>query len=93
MGTVMSIMINYSESKYSKYNYSKKKYNRKNIYNNNSDNIYMGNVLSKMKVSMETALQRVKKRLNRDERARQIYQQIHQEDPTVDINSPAVAYL
>lgn len=81
----MSIVINYS---------IEKNRNKENIYNNNRyDNIYMGNVLSKMKVSMETALQRVKKRLNRDERARQIYQQIHQEDPTVDINSPAVAYL
>lgn len=81
----MSIVINYSVEK---------NRNKENIYNNNRyDNIYMGNVLSKMKVSMETALQRVKKRLNRDERARQIYQQIHQEDPTVDINSPAVAYL
>ena len=85
MGTVMSIVINYSVEK---------NRNKENIYNNNRyDNIYMGNVLSKMKVSMETALQRVKKRMNRDERARQIYQQIHQEDPTVDINSPAVAYL
>jgi len=85
MGTVMSIVINYSVEK---------NRNKENIYNNNRyDNIYMGNVLSKMKVSMETALQRVKKRLHRDERARQIYQQIHQEDPTVDINSPAVAYL
>lgn len=81
----MSIVINYSVEK---------NRNKENIYNNNRyDNIYMGNVLSKMKVSMETALQRVKKRMNRDERARQIYQQIHQEDPTVDINSPAVAYL
>ena len=85
MGTVMSIVINYSVEK---------NRNKENIYNNNRyDNIYMGNVLSKMKISMETALQRVKKILNRDERARQIYQQIHQEDPTVDINSPAVAYL
>jgi len=85
MGTVMSIVINYSVEK---------NRNKENIYNNNRyDNIYMGNVLSKMKVSMETALQRVKKRLNRDERVHQIYQQIHQEDPTVDINSPAVAYL
>lgn len=81
----MSIVINYSVEK---------NRNKENIYNNNRyDNIYMGNVLSKMKVSMETALQRVKKRLNRDERVHQIYQQIHQEDPTVDINSPAVAYL
>lgn len=81
----MSIVINYSVEK---------NRNKENIYNNNRyDNIYMGNVLSKMKVSMETALQRVKKRLNRDERAHQIYQQIHQEDPMVDINSPAVAYL
>ena len=81
----MSIVINYSVEK---------NRNKENIYNNNRyDNIYMGNVLSKMKVSMETALQRVKKRLHRDERARQIYQQIHQEDPTVDINSPTVAYL
>lgn len=85
MGTVMSIVINYSVEK---------NRNKENIYNNNRyDNIYMGNVLSKIKVNMETALQRVKKRLNKDERARQIYQQIHQEDPTVDINSPAVAYL
>ena len=81
----MSIVINYSVEK---------KRNKENIYNNNRyDNIYMGNVLSKMKVSMRAALQKVKKRLRRDERAHQIYQQINQEDPTVDINSPAVAYL
>ena len=81
----MSIILNYSVEK---------NRNKENIYNNNTyDNIYMGNVLSKMKVNIETALNRVKKRLKRDERARQIYQQIHQEDPTVDINSPAVAYL
>jgi 2-hydroxy-3-keto-5-methylthiopentenyl-1-phosphate phosphatase len=85
MGTIMSIILNYSVEK---------NRNKENIYNNNTyDNIYMGNVLSKMKVNIETALNRVKKRLKRDERARQIYQQIHQEDPTVDINSPAVAYL
>jgi len=85
MGTVMSIVINYSVEK---------NRNKENIYNNNRyDNIYMGNVLSKMKVRMETALQRVKKRLHRDERAHQIYQQIHQEDPTIEVNSPDVVYL
>ena len=53
----------------------------------------MGNVLSKMKVSMETALKRVKKRMHRDERARQIYQQIHQEDPMIEINPTNIVYL
>ena len=81
----MSIVSNYSVEK---------SINKENIYNNNRyDNIYMGNVLSKMKVSMEAALQKVKKRLRRDERARQIYQQINQEDPTVEVNPPHVVYL
>ena len=66
----MSIISNYSVEKNNR--------NKENIYNNNSyDNIYMGNVLSKIKVSMKSALHRVKTRLNRDERAMQIYQQIH----------------
>ena len=84
MGTVMSVMINYSESKYSKYNYSKKKYNRKNIYNNNSDNIYMGNVLSKMKKTMQESLSIMKQKIRKDNRAEQIYQEIHQKDHTID---------
>lgn len=81
----MSIVSNYSVEK---------SRNKENIYNNNSyNNIYMGNVLSKMKVSMRAALQKVKKRLRRDERAHQIYQQINQEDPTVEVNHPHVVYL
>lgn len=81
----MSIVSNYSVEK---------SRNKENIYNNNRyDNIYMGNVLSKMKVSMGAALQKVKKRLRRDERAHQIYQQINQEDPTVEVNPPHVVYL
>jgi hypothetical protein len=58
MGTVMSIISNCT---------IENNRNKENIYNNNRyDNIYMGNVLSKMKVSMETALKRVKKMLHRD---------------------------
>ena len=53
MGTVMSIISNYSVEKNNR--------NKENIYNNNRyDNIYMGNVLSKIKVSMKSALHRVK---------------------------------
>ena len=80
----MSVMINYSESKYSKYNYSKKKNNRKNIYNNNSDNIYMGNVLSKMKKTMQESLSIMKQKIRKDNRAEQIYHEIHQKDHTID---------
>ena len=68
--------------------------NKENIYNNNRyDNIYMGNVLSKIKVSMKSALHRVKTRLNRDERAMQIYQQIHQEDHNIEIEQTNIVYL
>jgi NifB/MoaA-like Fe-S oxidoreductase len=85
MGTVMSIISNCT---------IENNRNKENIYNNNRyDNIYMGNVLSKMKVSMETALKRVKKRLHRDERARQIYQQIHPEDSMIEINPTNIVYL
>ena len=87
MGTVMSLISHYSETKYSD---NKNKYNRENIYNNNSDNIYMGNVLSKMRVNMKTALNRVKKRLHRDTRAEQIYEEIHQEDPTVEMSRSTI---
>ena len=52
----MSIISNYSVEKNNR--------NKENIYNNNRyDNIYMGNVLSKIKVSMKSALHRVKTRL------------------------------
>ena len=53
----------------------------------------MGNVLSKIKVSMKSALHRVKTRLNRDERAMQIYQQIHQEDHNIEIEQTNIVYL
>jgi|TARA_B110000444_G_C18819182_1_gene586789 hypothetical protein len=86
MGTVMSIISNYSVEKNNR--------NKENIYNNNRyDNIYMGNVLSKIKVSMKSALHRVKTRLNRDERAMQIYQQIHQEDHNIEIEQTNIVYL
>jgi hypothetical protein len=55
--------------------------------------IYMGNVLSKLKVSMEITLKRVRQKLNRDERAHQIYKEIHQEDPMVEIDNRSVVYL
>jgi tRNA threonylcarbamoyladenosine modification (KEOPS) complex Pcc1 subunit len=75
MGTVMSIIANYSEFN-----------NEENIYNNNSyDNIYMGNVLSKMKMSMEQSLMKIKKRMRKDRRAEQIYKEINQEDPTIEM--------
>ncbi len=82
----MSIISNYSVEKNNR--------NKENIYNNNRyDNIYMGNVLSKIKVSMKSALHRVKTRLNRDERAMQIYQQIHQEDHNIEIEQTNIVYL
>lgn len=82
----MSVISHYSESKYSKYNYSKKKYNREYIYNNNSDNIYMGNVLSKMRKTMEESLLIMKRKMNRDRRVEQIYKEIRQKDYNVDVN-------
>ena len=82
----MSIISNYSVEKNNR--------NKEYIYNNNRyDNIYMGNVLSKIKVSMKSALHRVKTRLNRDERAMQIYQQIHQEDHNIEIEQTNIVYL
>jgi hypothetical protein len=50
----------------------------------------MGNVLSKMRVNMKTALNRVKKRLHRDTRVEQIYEEIHQEDPTVEMSRSTI---
>ena len=71
MGTVMSIITVYSEE---------------NIYNNNSyDNIYMGNVLSKMKETMAQSLMKIKKRLRKDSRAEEIYEQIQQEDNSFEM--------
>jgi hypothetical protein len=71
MGTVMSIITVYSEE---------------NIYNNNNyDNIYMGNVLSKMRETMEQSLMKIKKRLRKDSRAEEIYEQIQQEDPSIEM--------
>jgi len=83
MGTVMSLISHYSETKYSD---NKKKYNRENIYNNNSDNIYMGNVLSKMRKTMEESLSIMKRKMNRDRRVEQIYKEIRQKDYNVDVN-------
>ena len=83
MGTVMSLISHYSETKYSD---NKKKYNRENIYNNNSDNIYMGNVLSKMRKTMEESLSIKKKKMKRDRRVEQIYKEIRQKDYNVDVN-------
>jgi 2-hydroxy-3-keto-5-methylthiopentenyl-1-phosphate phosphatase len=83
MGTVMSLISHYSETKYSD---NKKKYNRENIYNNNSDNIYMGNVLSKMRKTMEESLSIMKKKMKRDRRVEQIYKEIRQKDYNVDVN-------
>ena len=75
MGTVMSIITVYSENRC-----------EENIYNNNSyDNIYMGNVLSKMKISMEQSLMKIRKRMRKDSRAEQIYKEISQEDPTIEM--------
>ena len=75
MGTVMSIITVYSENRC-----------EENIYNNNSyDNIYMGNVLSKMKMSMEQSLMKIKKRMRKDRRAEKIYKEINQEDPTIEM--------
>ena len=79
----MSLISHYSETKYSD---NKKKYNRENIYNNNSDNIYMGNVLSKMRKTMEESLSIMKRKMNRDHRVEQIYKEIRQKDYNVDVN-------
>lgn len=79
----MSVISHYSESKYSD---NKNKYNRENIYNNNSDNIYMGNVLSKMRKTMEESLLIMKRKMNRDRRVEQIYKEIRQKDYNVDVN-------
>jgi 2-hydroxy-3-keto-5-methylthiopentenyl-1-phosphate phosphatase len=83
MGTVMSLISHYSETKYSD---NKNKYNRENIYNNNSDNIYMGNVLSKMRKTMEESLSIMKRKMNRDRRVEQIYKEIRKKDYNVDVN-------
>jgi hypothetical protein len=93
MGTVMSIISHYSESTHngeSTHNTEKYNYNGENIYNNNSDNIYMGNVLSKMRKTMEESLLTIKRRMNRDRRAEQIYKEIRQKDyiePNTDLDS------
>lgn len=79
----MSLISHYSETKYSD---NKKKYNRENIYNNNSDNIYMGNVLSKMRKTMEESLSIMKRKMKRDRRVEQIYKEIRQKDYNVDVN-------
>lgn len=79
----MSLISHYSETKYSD---NKNKYNRENIYNNNSDNIYMGNVLSKMRKTMEESLSIMKRKMNRDRRAEQIYKEIRKKDYNVDVN-------
>jgi len=79
----MSLISHYSETKYSD---NKKNYNRENIYNNNSDNIYMGNVLSKMRKTMEESLSIMKRKMNRDRRVEQIYKEIRQKDYNVDVN-------
>lgn len=79
----MSLISHYSETKYSD---NKNKYNRENIYNNNSDNIYMGNVLSKMRKTMEESLSIMKRKMNRDRRVEQIYKEIRQKDYNVDVN-------
>ena len=79
----MSLISHYSETKYSD---NKNKYNRENIYNNNSDNIYMGNVLSKMRKTMEESLSIMKRKMNRDHRVEQIYKEIRQKDYNVDVN-------
>lgn len=79
----MSLISHYSETKYSD---NKNKYNRENIYNNNSDNIYMGNVLSKMRKTMEESLSIMKRKMNRDHRVEQIYKEIRKKDYNVDVN-------
>jgi len=79
----MSLISHYSETKYSD---NKNKYNRENIYNNNSDNIYMGNVLSKMRKTMEESLSIMKRKMNRDRRVEQIYKEIRKKDYNVDVN-------
>lgn len=79
----MSLISHYSETKYSD---NKNKYNRENIYNNNSDNIYMGNVLSKMRKTMEESLSIIKRKMYRDRRVEQIYKEIRKKDYNVDVN-------
>ena len=79
----MSLISHYSETKYSD---NKNKYNRENIYNNNSDSIYMGNVLSKMRKTMEESLSIMKRKMKRDRRVEQIYKEIRQKDYNVDVN-------
>ena len=85
----MSIISHYSESTHngeSTHNTEKYNYNGENIYNNNSDNIYMGNVLSKMRKTMEESLSIMKRKMNRDHRVEQIYKEIRQKDYNVDVN-------
>tara|TARA_X000000368_G_scaffold414814_1_gene405353 strand:- start:1370 stop:1633 length:264 start_codon:yes stop_codon:yes gene_type:complete len=81
MGTVMSII--------SSYNYNKK--GEEYIYNNNSyDNIYMGNVLSKMRETMEQSLMKIRKKLRRDTRAEEIYKEINQEDVSIEMRKSQI---
>ena len=50
----------------------------------------MGNVLSKMRKTMEESLLTIKRRMNRDRRAEQIYKEIRQKDyiePNTDLDS------
>ena len=81
MGTVMSII--------SSYNYNKK--GEEYIYNNNSYiHIYMGNVLSKMRETMEQSLMKIRKKLRRDTRAEEIYKEINQEDVSIEMRKSQI---
>ena len=73
----------------SSYNYNKK--GEEYIYNNNSyDNIYMGNVLSKMRETMEQSLMKIRKKLRRDSRAEEIYKEINQEDVSIEMRKSQI---
>jgi len=44
----------------------------------------MGNVLNKMKKTMQESLSIMKKKIRKDNRAEQIYQEIHQKEHSID---------
>ena len=58
--------------------------------NNSCDNIYMGNVLSKMKDTMSRRLKRMKRRMRRDRHVEKIYEEISQEDPNIEMTMSSI---
>ena len=58
--------------------------------NNSCGNIYMGNVLSKMKNTMSQSLKRMKRRMRRDRHVEKIYEEINQEDPNIEMTMSSI---